>query len=94
MILETKYRPRVKVCSWHLAPGPLAENPRCRRIHWLSGGFILYLMDNQFHLLLEVPLMAKGRLSNEVLLSRLSAIYSEALGRSAGGIGGCEEGAI
>jgi REP element-mobilizing transposase RayT len=36
------------------------------------------LMSNHFHLLLEVPPMAEGRLSNEALLQRLSALYSEA----------------
>ena len=36
------------------------------------------LMDNHFHLLLEVPPMADGGLSDEVLLKRLAAIYSEA----------------
>jgi putative transposase len=36
------------------------------------------LMDNHFHLLLEVPPMAEGGLSDEGLLKRLSAIYSEA----------------
>ena len=36
------------------------------------------LMCNHFHLLLEVPPMAVGGLSDEQLLKRLSAIYSEA----------------
>ncbi len=36
------------------------------------------LMDNHFHILLEVPPMADGGLSDEALLKRLSAIYSEA----------------
>ena len=36
------------------------------------------LMDNHFHLLLEVPPMAEGGISDEVLLKRLSALYSEA----------------
>ena len=36
------------------------------------------LMCNHFHLLLEVPPMADDGLSDEVLLKRLSAIYSEA----------------
>jgi len=36
------------------------------------------LMDNHFHLLLEVPTMAEGGLSDEELLKRLSAIYGEA----------------
>ena len=36
------------------------------------------LMCNHFHLLLEVPPMAEGGLSDETLLKRLSAIYSEA----------------
>jgi len=36
------------------------------------------VMSNHFHLLLEVPPMAKGRLSDEALLQRLSALYSEA----------------
>ncbi|MGL4400314.1 MAG: transposase [Luteolibacter sp.] len=36
------------------------------------------LMDNHFHILLEVPPMADGGLSDEELLKRLSAIYSEA----------------
>ncbi len=36
------------------------------------------LMDNHFHLLLEVPLMAEGGLSDDELLKRLAAIYSEA----------------
>ena len=36
------------------------------------------LMCNHFHLLLEVPPMAEGGLSDEALLKRLSAIYSEA----------------
>ncbi len=37
------------------------------------------LMNNHFHILLEVPPMAEGGLSDEALLKRLSAIYSEAL---------------
>ncbi|MGL5019094.1 MAG: transposase [Luteolibacter sp.] len=37
------------------------------------------LMDNHFHLLLEVPPMAEGGLSDEALLKRLSAIYAEDL---------------
>ncbi len=36
------------------------------------------LMCNHFHLLLEVPPMTAGGLSEEALLKRLSAIYSEA----------------
>ena len=36
------------------------------------------LMCNHFHLLLEVPPMADGGLSDEELLKRLSAIYNEA----------------
>ena len=36
------------------------------------------LMCNHFHLLLEVPPVAEGGLSDEGLLQRLSAIYSEA----------------
>ncbi|MEY4245433.1 MAG: hypothetical protein RLZZ245_3018 [Verrucomicrobiota bacterium] len=36
------------------------------------------LMDNHFHLLLEVPPMANGGISDEELLKRLSAIYGEA----------------
>ena len=36
------------------------------------------LMDNHFHILLEVPPMAEGGLSDKDLLKRLSAIYSEA----------------
>ncbi len=36
------------------------------------------LMCNHFHLLLEVPPLADGGLSDEALLKRLSAIYSEA----------------
>ena len=36
------------------------------------------LMSNHFHLLLEVPPMAEGGLSDEALLQRLSALYSEA----------------
>ena len=36
------------------------------------------LMDNHFHILLEVPPMAEGGLSDEELLKRLSAIYGEA----------------
>jgi REP element-mobilizing transposase RayT len=36
------------------------------------------LMDNHFHLLLEVPPMAKTGISDQELLKRLSAIYSEA----------------
>jgi putative transposase len=36
------------------------------------------LMDNHFHLLLEVPPMADGGLSDEELLKRLSAIYGGA----------------
>ncbi len=35
------------------------------------------LMDNHFHILLEVPPMAEGGISDEVLLKRLSAIYGE-----------------
>jgi REP element-mobilizing transposase RayT len=35
------------------------------------------LMDNHFHLLLEVPPMAEGGVSEEELLMRLSAIYGE-----------------
>ncbi|MGL5020083.1 MAG: transposase [Luteolibacter sp.] len=37
------------------------------------------LMDNHFHLLLEVPPMADGGISDEELLKRLSAIYGEAI---------------
>jgi len=36
------------------------------------------VMSNHFHLLLEVPPMAEGGLSDEVLLQRLSALYSGA----------------
>ena len=36
------------------------------------------LMDNHFHFLLEVPPMAEGELSDDALLKRLSAIYTEA----------------
>jgi REP element-mobilizing transposase RayT len=36
------------------------------------------LMDNHFHILLEVPPMAKGGIPDEGLLKRLSAIYGEA----------------
>jgi len=36
------------------------------------------LMDNHFHLLLEVPPMPSGGLSDETLLQRLSALYGEA----------------
>jgi len=36
------------------------------------------VMDNHFHILLEVPPMAEGGLSDEGLLTRLSAIYNEA----------------
>jgi putative transposase len=36
------------------------------------------LIDNHFHLLLEVPPIADGGLSDEELLKRLSAIYGEA----------------
>lgn len=36
------------------------------------------LMDNHFHILLEVPPMAEGGISDEILLKRLSAIYGEA----------------
>ena len=36
------------------------------------------LMSNHFHLLLEVPPMAEGGLSDEALLQRLSALYTEA----------------
>ncbi len=36
------------------------------------------LMDNHFHLMLEVPPMANGGISDEELLKRLSAIYGEA----------------
>ena len=35
------------------------------------------LMDNHFHLLLEVPPMAAGGIPDEVLLKRLSALYGE-----------------
>ena len=36
------------------------------------------VMSNHFHLLLEVPPMAEAGLSDEALLQRLSALYSEA----------------
>jgi REP element-mobilizing transposase RayT len=36
------------------------------------------LMDNHFHLLLEVPSMAENGLSDQELLKRLSALYTEA----------------
>jgi putative transposase len=36
------------------------------------------LMDNHFHILLEVPPMAEGGIPDNVLLNRLSAIYTEA----------------
>ena len=35
------------------------------------------LMDNHFHLLLEVPPMAEGGISDEELLKRLAALYGE-----------------
>jgi REP element-mobilizing transposase RayT len=35
------------------------------------------LMDNHFHLLLEVPPMSEGGIPDEVLLKRLSALYGE-----------------
>ena len=35
------------------------------------------LMDNHFHLLLEVPPMAEGGISDALLLKRLSALYGE-----------------
>ena len=35
------------------------------------------LMDNHFHILLEVPPMAEGGISDEELLKRLSSIYGE-----------------
>jgi hypothetical protein len=35
------------------------------------------LMDNHFHLLLEVPSMAEGGISDDELLKPLSAIYGE-----------------
>jgi putative transposase len=37
------------------------------------------LMDNHFHILLEVPPMAESGIPDEKLLKRLSAIYGEAL---------------
>jgi putative transposase len=37
------------------------------------------LMDNHFHILLEVPPQAEGGLSDEQLLKRLAAIYGEAI---------------
>jgi putative transposase len=37
------------------------------------------LMDNHFHMLLEVPPMADGGLSDQELLRRLSALYGEAI---------------
>ncbi len=45
-----------------------------------SGCLVLSycIMSNHFHLLLEVPPMAGGGLSDEVLLRRLSALYSDA----------------
>ena len=36
------------------------------------------VMSNHFHLLLEVPPLAEGGLSDEALLQRLSGLYSEA----------------
>src|ERR1035437_707831 len=36
------------------------------------------VMSNHFHLLLEVPPMAEGGLSDDVLQQRLSGLYSEA----------------
>ena len=36
------------------------------------------VMSNHFHMLLEVPPMMEGGLSDELLLQRLSALYSEA----------------
>lgn len=37
------------------------------------------IMSNHFHILLEVPPMPLGGISDEVLLKRLSAIYTEAV---------------
>jgi putative transposase len=37
------------------------------------------IMSNHFHILLEVPPMAVGGIPDEVLLTRLSAIYNEAV---------------
>ena len=46
-------------------------------------------MSNHFHLLLEVPPMPAGGLSDEELLQRLRAIYSEAqVAEVAAGVGG------
>ncbi len=36
------------------------------------------LMDNHFHILLEVPPMAESGITDQVLLKRLSALYNEA----------------
>lgn len=36
------------------------------------------LMDNHFHILLEVPPMAEDGISDDILMKRLSAIYTEA----------------
>ncbi len=62
----------------------VAEKEKFRTIMRMQENFtgcrvVSYcLMDNHFHLLLEVPPIAKGGLSDESLLKRLSAIYSEA----------------
>src|SRR6478609_4790374 len=51
-----------------------------RLIEQFSGCHVVSycLMCNHFHLLLEVPPMAEGGVSDRELLKRLAAIYSEA----------------
>ena len=54
---------------------------RMRMYENFSGCRVLSycLMSNHFHLLLEVPPMTEGGLSDEALLQRLSGLYSEAV---------------
>ena len=49
------------------------------RAHYSGCRVTAYcLMDNHFHLLLEVPPMPQGGISDEELLKRLSALYGQA----------------
>jgi hypothetical protein len=52
-----------------------------------SGSRVLSycMMSNNFHILLEVPPMPEGGISDEVLLKRLSAIHTEAAVATVGG---------
>jgi putative transposase len=63
--------------GWWTASGFALEKEKFRTIR-ACRKYTGFLMDNHIHLLVEVPPMPEGGLSDEGLLERLRAIYGEA----------------